>query len=319
MRPIALDDAPAIAPKTLDVEGCVGSPSHRASWLVIACGFLIALLVLAASGIGISVTSVGPLLGLAMALVGAEFYYTAYRAEERIAATCGTLATLIAAALLAAFISHASLRLGAANIDAALSGADRALGIRAPEIVAAFAAYPAFARLLGVIYSTAMPVCMVLALVLAAGGRRARASELAFSFTFCIVLAATVSIGFPALGSTVHHGIEGIAGLPKSAGNFHMPTVDYYRNHPSAVFDLAKVEGIVTFPSFHMVMALMAPYALRGAGLASMAAIVWAALVTVSSIVIGGHYVVDLLGGAVTWAAAIGWARSADRKTQGTA
>ncbi|MFN3551857.1 MAG: phosphatase PAP2 family protein, partial [Novosphingobium meiothermophilum] len=87
----------------------------------------------------------------------------------------------------------------------------------------------------------------------------------------------------------------------------------------SAVFDLAKVEGIVTFPSFHMVMALMAPYALRGAGLASMVAFVWAALVTVSSIVIGGHYVVDLLGGAVTWVAAIGWARSADRKTQGTA
>ncbi|MFN3469215.1 MAG: phosphatase PAP2 family protein [Novosphingobium sp.] len=319
MPPLALHDAPVIAPKTLDVQHCARLPSHQASWLVIACGFLIALLILVASGIGISVTSVGPLVGLAMALVGVEFYYTAYRADERIAATCGTLATLIVAALLAAFISHASLRLGAPNVDAALSGADLALGIRAPNIVAAFAAYPAFARLLGVIYSTAMPVCMILALVLAAGGRRARASELAFSFTFCIVLAATVSIGFPALGSTVHHGIEGIAGLPKSAGNFHMATVEYYRNHPTAVFDLAKVEGIVTFPSFHMVMALMAPYAMRGAGIASMAALVWAALVTVSSIVIGGHYVIDLLGGALTWAAAIGWVRSADRKMPGRA
>ncbi|WP_298284221.1 phosphatase PAP2 family protein [Novosphingobium sp.] len=310
MPPLAVSAALSVVP---DAQGVAVPSPIRASWLVIAFGFVVALLTLAASGIGIAVMSVGPLAFLAATLVGVQFHYTRNRPDARIAATCGILAMLIAACLLAAIISHTSLRFGSPHIDSALSAADLALGIRAPAIVLAFADYPAFAALLSVIYSSAMPVCIVLGLALAVLGREAKAWEFGFCFTFCLVLAAIVSIGFPALGSTVYHGIEGVAGLPSDAGNFHMATVDYYRNDPAAIFDLAKVQGIVTFPSFHMVMALLVPYALRGTGLPGWIAMVWAVLVTISSVVIGGHYVVDLLGGAMTWAASAWWIGRASR------
>lgn len=123
---------------------------------------------------------------------------------------------------------------------------------------------------------------------------------------------------FPALGSTVYHGIENTGGLPSGAGNFHLATVGYFRNDASAIFDLSKVDGIVTFPSFHMVMALLIPFALRGTRFMFWIAVLWAFLVTLSTIAIGGHYVIDLLGGAVAWAAAVWWVRSNIRSTSNT-
>ncbi|WP_183614212.1 phosphatase PAP2 family protein [Novosphingobium hassiacum] len=314
MPPIAVHAAPPVVCVTRGEGGSARAQSFQASWLVIACGFLVALLTLKVTGMGILVTSVAPLVCFAVALVGVQAYYTRYRFDERIVATCGILAILISACLLAAIISHASLRLRAPQIDGALDGADLALGLYAPAIVLKLSKYPAFAALLGVIYSSAMPVCVITALALAASGRRARACEFAFSFTFCILLAATVSAGFPALGSTVYHGMESTAGLPSQAGTFHMATVEYFRNDPSAIFDLAKVQGIVTFPSFHMVMAILLPYALRGeTRIGIWIAVIWSLLVALSSVVIGGHYVIDLLAGAATWAASAWLIRSAGR------
>lgn len=290
--------------------------SYRASWVAIASGFPIALLTLFTSGVGIAVTSVAPLVCFAALLVAAEVVYTRYRPDVRIAATCGILAVLVVASLLAAIISHTSLRFGFPYIDGALSKADLMLGIYAPAIVLAFAKDPDFASLLEVVYGTSLPICFFCGVGLAACGRMSRAYELAFAFTVCILLASTVSIFVPALGSTVYHGIQGITGLPNTAGNFHMATVAYYRDDPMATFDLGKLEGIVTFPSFHMAMAILVPYAFRGTGIASWLAVSWSLLVTISAVVIGGHYVVDLLAGAMIWTIAALWIRPRSRDVQ---
>lgn len=280
-------------------------PLHAAAWVAVAAGVPIAASCLVISGIGIALASVGPLLGILMLLIAARHVYTRHRPDERIAATCGMLAVMIAAALLAAIISHTSLRFALPYIDSTLSAADAIFGIRAPAIVLAFAQFPAFANVLAVFYNTSLPVCFLCGLALALSGRAARADEFAFAFAANIIFAATVSIFLPALGSTVFNGMEGTPGLPPSAGNFHMATVDYFRNDPTAVFDLARLQGIVTFPSFHMVMALLVPHALRDTRWLARAAIVWAALVTLSAVVIGGHYVIDLLAGAITWGAVV--------------
>jgi membrane-associated phospholipid phosphatase len=262
---------------------------------------------------GIAVSSVAPLAFLTAMLVALELFYTRYRDDHRIAASCGILAVLIVASLMTAINSHVSLRFAFPFVDQALSTADRRMGVFAPDIVLKFAEYPAFSQLLWVLYEGAMPLCIVCALFLSATGRKAAAYEFAFCFAFCILAASACSIFFPALGSTVYHGIEGIKGLPTAAGNFHLPTVEYFQNDPSAKFDLTKVSGVLTFPSFHMVMALLIPYAFRKTRIMFWIAIVWALLVTLSTVVIGGHYIVDLLGGAVTWAAAA-WLAKPDRR-----
>lgn len=279
--------------------------AFRACWLTIAAGLLVALSTLAATGVGVAWPSLAPLIGLTATLVAVQVVYSRYRVNRRIADTCGLLAVLIISSLLAAVISHSSLRLGMPYVDQTLSAADRAIGWYSPDLLLEFSAYPQFSGTLATIYNTTLPACFVCALALGVSEKPARASEFAWCYVLCILVAAVSAIFLPALGSTVHHGVEDIAGLPGSAGNFHLPVVQYFRTDPAAVFSLDRVTGIVTFPSFHMVMALLVPYALRGMGGLFWLAVGWAGLVGLSAVVIGGHYLIDLIAGALCWAAAV--------------
>lgn len=266
---------------------------------------MVAGLTLKVSQIGVAWANVAPLVGLAALLVATQVFYSRQRLDKHIAATCGMLAVIISASLLAAVISHTSLRIGMPFVDHALSEADKAIGWHSPDMVQSFAGYPWFSNALATLYNTALPVSIVCALALAVSQRTAHATEFVWSYVFCILLASVSAIFLPALGSTVYHGIEEIAGLPQNAGNFHMPVVDYYRSTPDAVFNLNMITGIVTFPSFHMVMALLVPYAVRGETILFWIAVLWAGLVSLSAVVIGGHYLIDLIVGAFCWMVAV--------------
>ena len=74
---------------------------------------------------------------------------------------------------------------------------------------------------------------------------------------------------------------------------------------------MSHLEGVVTFPSFHAITALLIAHAWRGLPGATLFKI-WAALVIVSAVPIGGHYVIDLVVGAALWgvfAAIANWLR----------
>jgi Flp pilus assembly pilin Flp len=68
--------------------------------------------------------------------------------------------------------------------------------------------------------------------------------------------------------------------------------------------DLRHLQGLVTFPSFHVILAALFVYALRGIGWACPAAFVFNVAVVVSTLPAGGHYMIDAPGGlAVTFIA----------------
>lgn len=304
-------DAPSAQPAGLAAPagglrpgGHAGLSVMQITWLLLVAGLLIALHMLVSSRMGIALNSALPVAGLSAMLLALQMLYTYWRPDGRIAAACGALTVMFVSSLLAAVISHASLRLGAPFVDRALSEADSLIGFHAPDIVLSFAAYPRFSTMLAKIYDTAFPLCFLWVAMLAFGGWLHRTQEYACCYVATILIASAFFIFMPALGSTVYHGVENIAGLPENAGNFHMATVRYYREDPGAIFGLQRISGIVTFPSFHMVMAILIPYSVRGLGWPFWLAVAWAALVVLSSIVIGGHYLVDLIGGAVVWAAA---------------
>ncbi|MDJ1159486.1 phosphatase PAP2 family protein [Chelatococcus sp. SYSU_G07232] len=65
------------------------------------------------------------------------------------------------------------------------------------------------------------------------------------------------------------------------------------------MFDLRKVEGIVTFPPFHTVLAILTAYACRDVRPLFVAAVLLNALVIVSTLPEGGHHLVDIMAGAL--------------------
>jgi hypothetical protein len=78
-------------------------------------------------------------------------------------------------------------------------------------------------------------------------------------------------------------------------------------------FEMSAMEGIITMPSYHTVMALLIAHAFRRTGLVGygIATLNVAMLLSIPSI--GGHYLVDVLAGGALAFAAIGLQRSARR------
>jgi membrane-associated phospholipid phosphatase len=68
-------------------------------------------------------------------------------------------------------------------------------------------------------------------------------------------------------------------------------------------FNFAEAEGLITFPSFHVVWALLIFMAVRQHRILRWLFAVVEAAVIVSAITAGGHYLVDLFAGALLTAA----------------
>ncbi len=141
---------------------------------------------------------------------------------------------------------------------------------------------------------------------------------MALGFGGSIQVAAVISVFAPALGNIVHSGQAGLVGkgLPAGSGIYHLNAVAAYRDGGAQVLDVSKLEGVVTFPSFHAVMGIVLAWALRG-GWIGLAAGIWCVLVGISTVPIGGHYVVDVVAGAVLWCAIMATARAMERDRRG--
>lgn len=116
---------------------------------------------------------------------------------------------------------------------------------------------------------------------------------------------------YPAIGNIAHSGLGWLAGagLPSGSGIYHLEAVTAYREGTGVLLDIRKLEGVVTFPSFHMIMALAVAYGFRTTRWLAWPMAGWCALVAVSTVPIGGHYVVDLIGGTALWCACLALAR----------
>ena len=278
------------------------SAAYQVGWLSILVAIPIAVSVLLASGMKLVVGAFLPLMAATILLLATHIFYRHLRPDPRLQLCSGVLGMMIAASLLAAIISHGGLRLRYPWIDGSLAAIDAFMGIDTPALALALALDPLWSNLLNIAYVSSFPAAFFTALALGACEKDQRAWELAASFSSCIIGASTFAVFFPALGNMVHHGIDMVEGLPSGAGNYHLKAVAYFRDGRNTALDLSQFSGIVTMPSFHMVMALLVPHALRGTSFAVWTATLWSVLITISTIGIGGHYIVDLFAGAGLWA-----------------
>ena len=124
---------------------------------------------------------------------------------------------------------------------------------------------------------------------------------------FTAVGCATISVFIPAAGGFSHFAYPRmfLAGLPPESGVYYMPKFEYYRHAARTDHLDVDLQGIVTFPSFHCCLAPhdRAQPTSKQRRLFSFS-LLWNGLVIVSTIPIGGHYVVDLPAGAAIWALA---------------
>jgi membrane-associated phospholipid phosphatase len=306
---VALERAPEIAPSQRE-NATTNTSATRArilTWGVAVSATLCAWLMTRLVGFDLDVNRT--LLfcaGLVVLLAGAHCFYTIVRPAPILASLTGAVALIAWSLMMVGIISLASLGTHAPLIDGTLVTLDASIGVNVASIVTWLSHYPGIVTLLGFVYESSTAVLFLSIVALALANQGERLWIYCFSLTGAAVVCAMSSSLIPAVGAFTTFAIpaDTLARLPHGAGVYFIDAFKAYRNGSVSTIDMAHMTaGVVNFPSFHTVMALAAIYAFRAIRFCAWPAYLWNGLVIVSTIPMGGHYVTDLIAGALVWSA----------------
>jgi hypothetical protein len=270
----------------------------------------LALGFMAVAWVGFNCTSLylapGPLLVrvLLLAFLLALVFFYRWRREQRLVNVLVIVTWSILFGILYALPEYVAARCRFELRDAWLAGLDQALGLEVPAILHFMREHPALDHLLRVCYDLLL-VFMTVALMLPPlCGHMGRAKEFCMACLGSTVISLPIFALVPALGPWNHYGYE--ATPPQAQVERLLLTL---RGEEPFTVNLSDLDGIISFPSFHTILALLAAFALWPIRYIRWPAAILAVLIVVSTLTTGWHYVVDILAGLVVTAAACGLAR----------
>ena len=172
--------------------------------------------------------------------------------------------------------------------DPELADFDALLGIDAPRIALATAAHPLLAKVLFFIYFSVIPQT-ILVLVWLGFRNDERLSLFLYRFMICGLVTAACFYFVPALGTSRTN---------PTVWNID-PLRDLLALRSGALTTVRwqAVEGIVTFPSFHAIWAILLILAMP-----TWPIVVLNVLMVISTVTSGGHYVIDVVAGILVCA-----------------
>lgn len=275
----------------------------RGAWLISAAATAFGGFLLWRFDIAVDATSMLLSGAVMIFLVAVSVVYGTLRPAPVLANLCGAVAVVSWSLAMAGIISLVGLHYRSPLIDTTLANADQWVGIDLPSAITWFALHPIWTDVLAVAYVSSFVQLFAMIAFLAATRRFDKLWQLAFVCSLTVIGSTTISVFLPAKGAFAYfdYPAELLDKLPRFAGSFHLAKFEYFRNASAPVLSFAHLQGVVTFPSFHCCLALMTIFAATGTGWLFGAALLWNALVIVSTIPIGGHFVVDLPGGALLW------------------
>ena len=235
--------------------------------------------------------------GISTLLLVAHLHYARRPGEERVAALLGVLFVAMTASATNAYLAYVALAAGSPMIDTQLAAATALVGFDHAAFVTALAGHPWLVRLLDLAYMTTLPILLATVIALAVSGRLARLWRVAALHTHLLTLCVALSAIVPARGPFLVEPLPAAvrAALPPGAGDFYREIFEAIRDGRLRSFDMGATEGVVVFPSFHTVMALLIVHGLWAFRPLRGVAAVYAGLVLVSTIPIGGHYLADVV------------------------
>lgn len=245
-------------------------------------------------------------LGFAALMLAIGQVYRRWRDSERIALVAHVLGLFVAYSLFGALFNIVLLPRPGTPVDATLVQFDARLGYSWPEVCAWMASYPAFNEIVRFVYKLTLVQLLVAFIVLGVVLDRSRLHTAALA----TVLASLVTIGlwafFPSGGAAAYWTLDAeihkiVRPIVSSAYG-----AELNRLFRDGVSDLSAmgVTGLIGFPSFHTVMALVSLVAVWPYRLLRFAALVPTALLIPGILVHGGHNLADMLAGIVITALA---------------
>jgi hypothetical protein len=244
-----------------------------------------------------------PRLALLGLLLGAAAFYRWRRLEKPV--------NLILMTFWAVFFSNLLLlpmyvaaRQRPELCDALLARADAALGVEVPDVLRLVDRFPAVAGALAFVYGTLIFLMTMAVMLPPLFGRMDKAKEYALACLAAAAISMPIFAAFQALGPWSYYGY---APSPHQAES--MRTFLALKTDGPIELDLSDLNGLICFPSFHTILAVLAAAALWPFPYLRWFAAVLAGLIVVSTVTTGWHYLADVAGGLLVAPASLALAR----------
>lgn len=235
------------------------------------------------------------------ALGGAAYFYRTIRLRENFAVMCIALLQVLLFSALGSILSYLLARNGGGLWDSTFANWDRALGLDWLGFVRAVDQHGWLVSALRLAYASLIPQIIVLVLVLGFTDRLEKLRGVMLGAILCGTVCVLASPFFPAVSNYVQLGLTSadFRHVDPWAGYVHLADFNGLRDKAMIVLDLAKMQGIITFPSYH---AGLSTVTLWGFWTSGVRWLKWTGpIVAIGTIVAtpvdGGHYFVDVLAG----------------------
>jgi membrane-associated phospholipid phosphatase len=124
--------------------------------------------------------------------------------------------------------------------------------------------------------------------------------EYAFHFHFCSLVTLAALALFPAECAFTYYGYESLINQTRFIHQFHG-----FRDGTLTVIRFNDIEGLISFPSFHVAGAMMVTWAFRRHRWFFVPLLCLNAVMAASTVMLGAHYATDLVATALMFGASV--------------
>ncbi|MGU3541078.1 phosphatase PAP2 family protein [Methylobacterium sp. A54F] len=277
------------------------SAPHPGLWALVALLIAADLAWLSLARITVAPLGLAVLTGTVSLLLGASLFWSLVKPEPILRAMALSSAFLLAFTGAVGVLHELAATLALPLADPSLARIEAALGFDWVGYLGWLEDHPHLGWILALAYHSSGPQIGVVVIALSATRRFARLW--AYLQLFAVLLTVVVAIAalVPAVGPYAYYrpgalppeGIETVGAL------WHLDALARLRNGTMPVIALSEMRGLVTFPSFHVCLAIITAWALAPIPLLGPVAIALNLTVAIATLSAGGHYLPDLIAGAL--------------------
>ena len=247
------------------------------------------------------------LASVALFLLVAGLYYERTRRDFNLSAMLFGTSFLVVFSAGFSLLNYFLLTVAGPRIDDVLAATDRAMGVDWPAIMAFAAAHQTSNLVLHAAYQSVLPQVAVLVICLGCTGKRDAIGPFCLALSIGAAVTAVIWTLFPSFGAFSVYALEpDVARRLVLAldADYARALVELLENGPGRISP-HDVKGLIGFPSFHLVMAILIVWYARELKWLRLPAAILNFAVLVATPIQGGHHVVDLMAGLAVAALAI--------------